>query len=81
MIERTKNLWRERGTLILGFVEMGAGLLEFVDANTLNLIGGVLGPKWGPIVSKGIQILAGLATARRSFTNRPRAQPEPPAAS
>lgn len=54
----------------MGFVEMGAGLLEYIDQNTLNVIGTVLGPKWGPIVSKGIQIGAGLMTAYRAIQVR-----------
>ena len=54
----------------MGFIEMGAGLLEYIDQNTLNLIGTVLGPKWGPIVSKGVQILAGLMTAYRAIQVR-----------
>lgn len=72
MIAWLKDIWHQRGTLVLGAVVAGAGMIEFVDANTINIVGNLLGPKWGPIVSKVIQITAGILVARRSFVNRPR---------
>lgn len=68
-----RELWRHHGTKILGLFEFAIAMLEFVDANTINLVGGLLGPKWGPLVSKAIQGLAGLAIARRGVINQRRA--------
>lgn len=56
----------------MGFVEMSAGLLEYIDMNTVNLIGGIFGPKYGPIFSKSIQVGAGLMTAYRAIQVRRR---------
>lgn len=56
----------------MGFIEMGAGLIEYIDMNTVNLIGSFFGPKYGPIVSKSIQIGAGLMTAVRAIQVRRR---------
>lgn len=66
------NFYRGYIQTAMGFVEMGFGLLEYIDMNTVNLIGTTLGPKWGPIVSKGIQISAGIMTAYRAIQVRRR---------
>jgi len=50
----------------LGLLEAGVGALEYVDQATINLIGGFFGPHYGPMVSKAVQVGAGLAVAYRS---------------
>lgn len=67
-----RNFYRNYLQTAMGFVEMGAGLLEYVDMNTVNLVGGFLGPKYGPIFSKSIQIGAGLMTTYRAIQVRRR---------
>lgn len=69
-----RNFYHNYLQTAMGFVEMGAGLLEYIDMNTVNLVGGALGPKYGPIFSKSIQIGAGLMTAYRAIQVR-RKQP------
>lgn len=68
-----KALWLQHGTKILGIGEALVGLVEFIDQNTVNLVGGFFGPHWGPIVARGIQIGSGLLVARRGYTNSKRA--------
>jgi hypothetical protein len=62
-----KNWWANHAQKTLGIAEVLFGAAEYVDQNTLNIVGGFLGPKWGPIVSKAIQCTAGLAIAYRGF--------------
>lgn len=61
--------WTLHGTKIIGFGTALLGALEFIDHETLQLIDTSLGPKWGPLTSHAIQILAGVLTAKRGFTN------------
>jgi len=70
-----RNFYRSHIQAAMGLLEMGAGLLEYVDMNTVNMVGGFLGPKWGPIFSKSIQIGAGLMTAYRASQVGRRGQP------
>jgi hypothetical protein len=65
-----RNFYHQYIQTAMGFVEIGAGLLEYIDMTTVNLVGGFLGPKWGPIFSKSIQIGAGLMTAYRAIQVR-----------
>lgn len=64
--------WHDHGTKIMGIGIALAGMTEYIDAQTLNLVGGAMGPKWGPIVSKAIQVMAGLMIAKRGYTNSQR---------
>ena len=64
-----KQIWCDHGTKILGFFEAAVGLIEFVDQNTINLVGGFFGPRWGPFVARGIQIGSGILVARRGYRN------------
>lgn len=64
------NFYHTKIQAAMGFLEMGAGLLEYIDMNTVNIVGGVLGPKYGPVFSKAIQIGAGLMTAYRAIQVR-----------
>ena len=70
-----KNFYHGHIQAAMGFVEMFAGLLEYIDMNTVNMVGGFLGPKYGPIFSKSIQIGAGLMTAYRAIQVRRRGLP------
>jgi hypothetical protein len=67
------KFWNSHIQFTLGAFEAGAGMLEYVDANTINLIGSFFGPKYGPIVSKAVQCGAGLAIAflARQVRRRP----------
>lgn len=56
----------------MGIAIAVAGMTEYIDAQTVNLIGGALGPKWGPIASKAIQCTAGLMVAKRGYSNSQR---------
>jgi hypothetical protein len=67
-----RNFYHNHIQAAMGLVEAGAGLLEYIDMNTVNLVGGFLGPKYGPIFSKAIQIGAGLMTAYRAIQVRRR---------
>lgn len=64
-----RSHWEEHGTKLLGGFEALIGLLEYVDQATINLVGGLFGPKYGPVVARGIQIGSGLLVARRGFMN------------
>lgn len=72
------KFYRDYIQTAMGFIEMGAGLLEYIDMNTVNLIGNFFGPKWGPVFSKAIQIGAGLMTAYRAIQVRRTRGPEVP---
>lgn len=61
--------WHKHGTKIIGFGSAAIATLEFIDQATINVIVTTLGPKWGPVVSHIILIIAGLMTARRGFRN------------
>lgn len=65
-----RTFYREHIQAAMGTIEMFAGLIEFIDMNTVNLVGGLLGPHWGPIFSKSIQIGAGLMTTYRAIQVR-----------
>jgi uncharacterized membrane protein YuzA (DUF378 family) len=69
------NLWKNHGTKIIGFATSLIGALALIDHETLDLIGQVFGPKGGPIVTRGILIISGLATAYRGYEN---SQPKAP---
>lgn len=72
------NLWKNHGTKLIGFATSAIGALALLDHETLNLIGQAFGDKGGPRVTRGILIIAGLATAYRGYQN---SQPkEPPSA-
>jgi hypothetical protein len=60
------KFWNSHIQFTLGCLEAGVGALETIDANTINLIGGFFGPKYGPVVSKAVQVGAGLAIAFRA---------------
>lgn len=64
-----KQIWEAHGTKLLGGFQALVGLMEYVDQNTINLIGSAFGPTYGPVVSRGIQITCGLLVARRGFSN------------
>jgi hypothetical protein len=66
------DFWRNHGTKLIGFLSTAIGALEFLDSTTLRVIERALGPQWGPRVSNGVLILAGLATAYRGFLNSAR---------
>jgi hypothetical protein len=61
--------WTKHGTKIIGFASAAIATIEFIDQATINLIVTTLGPKWGPVASHCILIIAGLMTARRGFHN------------
>lgn len=65
-----QNLWHHYAQTIFGMAEFFAGLAEFIDANTINIVGSFFGPKWGPIVSKSIQCGCGLVVAVRASQAR-----------
>ncbi len=65
-----RTWWEHYLQMSMGTLETAAGLLEYVDANTINLVGSFLGPKWGPLVSKGLQCGAGILTAYRAYQAR-----------
>ncbi len=73
-----RNFYHNYIQTAMGFVEMGAGLIEYIDMNTVNVIGSFFGPKWGPIFSKSIQIGAGLMTAGRAIQVRRQKRMVPP---
>jgi hypothetical protein len=60
------KFWYSHIQFFLGLFTAATGLLEYVDANTINLLGGFCGPKYGPVVSKGLQCGAGLLIAYRA---------------
>jgi hypothetical protein len=64
-----KNLWKSHGTKVTGFATAALGALTYVDHETLNLIQGTFGPKYGPHVTHGILVASGLLTAYRGFSN------------
>jgi hypothetical protein len=60
------KFWFSHTQLALGLFEAAAGSLEYIDANTINLVGGFFGTTYGPLVSKGLQVGSGLAIAFRA---------------
>lgn len=64
-----KTWWQLHGTKILGIGTAAVGMLEYVDAQTVQAINLVLGPKYGPMASHGLVAVAGLLTAKRGFVN------------
>jgi hypothetical protein len=60
---------------IMGYLIAGVGVLEYIDSSTINLVATALGPTYGPIVARGIQISAGLMVAYRASTVK---KPPPP---
>jgi hypothetical protein len=78
MIGWLRDVWHSHGTKVLGFATAAVGLIEYVDSATINLVGSFLGPKWGPVASKGLQVAAGLMVAHRGYMNTNRNRPPPP---
>ncbi len=74
-----KQWWADHGTKILGYGSMIVGMLEVLDAHTVQVIQSVFGPKYGPIVSGVIQVLSGIAVARRGVINSRKLNANPPA--
>jgi hypothetical protein len=63
-------LWENHIQKVAGYAMAGIGALEYLDQQTIQLIGASLGPKWGPVVSRGIQVAAGLTVAIRAHQSR-----------
>jgi hypothetical protein len=65
------NLWRQwwtnHGTKIIGFGSTVVGVIKVIES--------ALGPIWGMRVRLLIFITAGLATAKRGFTNQQKGPP------
>lgn len=61
--------WHDHGTKIMGFVLVLFGAVEYIDEKTINMVGGVLGPVWGPRFTLATHIIAGLTIAWRGYTN------------
>jgi hypothetical protein len=61
-----KWIWVNHIQKLSGYLMAAVGALEYIDTQTIQLIGQTLGPKWGPIVSRGIQVSAGLMVAIRA---------------
>jgi hypothetical protein len=68
-VELVKRWWTDHGTKIAGFGTAILGTLTTIDHETVNLIGQFFGPTWGPRVSHGIFVAAGLVIAHRGFVN------------
>lgn len=62
------SLWKKHGTKVIGYVSAVAGIVEFIDMKTVNLIETSF-PKYGPYVSHGILIASGVMTAYRGHKN------------
>jgi len=69
MFEKTKQLWKDHGTKIIGFGSTVIGSLSMLDATTIHIIEKTLGEHWGHRVSAGLLIVGGFGTAVRGFTN------------
>jgi hypothetical protein len=73
------NLWRQwwtnHGTKIIGFGSTVVGVITYIDQETIKVIESALGPIWGMRVRLLIFITAGLATAKRGFTNQQKGPP------
>lgn len=67
MFQALKTIWRNHGSLLFSGFNALAGMLEYIDQNTINLVGGFFGPHYGPMVSRGIQVGCGLLVAHRSY--------------
>jgi len=70
-----QTFFHNHATKVIGFCTAAIGALALLDHETLDLIGQVFGPKGGPIVTRGILIISGLATAYRGYEN---SQPKAP---
>lgn len=79
-MDKFKQWWAGHGTKALGFGGAFIGALEYVDAQTLQAINSVLGPKYGPMVSHGLTAIGGLLVAKRGFTNSKKKADVPPSA-
>jgi hypothetical protein len=66
MIDALRRFWNHHVQFALGVFTAMAGLLEYVDSQTINLVGSFFGPKYGPMVSKVLQCSAGLLIAYRA---------------
>jgi hypothetical protein len=55
--------WHAYKTRITGWVSAGLGVLAYIDHETINSIGSLLGPVWGPRAVRLALIAAGLTTA------------------
>lgn len=69
MIAWIKDHWHRSGTKIIGIGSTILGAVSMVDATTVHMIEGALGPHWGHRVSAGLLIASGLGTAYRGFVN------------
>lgn len=72
------RIWRSHLQFTLGIFTALAGVLEYVDAATINLVGGFFGPKYGLIVSRALQAAAGILIAYRARQVSRPAPPPPP---
>jgi hypothetical protein len=61
--------WGNHGTKILGFGATVIGVAGMIDRATIDEIGKVFGPKYGPLVVHALIIVGGLLVAKRGFTN------------
>jgi hypothetical protein len=72
------RIWRSHLQFTLGLFTAAAGILEYVDAATINVVGTFFGPKYGLIVSRALQAVAGLLIAYRARqVSRPPLAPPP----
>lgn len=69
LVQSLHDLWVNHGTKIIGFVTSAIGALALLDHETLDLIGQILGPNNGPIFTRVILLISGLATAYRGYRN------------
>ena len=62
-------LWNAHGTRMIGVAAAAIGALSLLDKTTIDRLGSMFGPKYEPIVVRGILTIVGVATAYRGWKN------------
>lgn len=70
MLTNLKTFWHHYVQQTMGLFEVITGILEYIDSQTINAVGNFFGDKWGPVVSKTLQVSAGVVIAFRGYQAR-----------
>lgn len=63
------DLWQRAGTKLIGYATMAVGVLAALDESSIQVVQGILGPKYGKYFPYACMICAGLVVRVRGSKN------------